>query len=69
MLMVVGQFSDAENRKLLLKKVRSSGSVKSAQLVRTKAVTDMYGSGLPEEQVKDDASGRRSKARSKALLS
>jgi PAS domain S-box-containing protein len=55
MLMVVGQFSDAENRKLLLKKVRSSGSVKSAQLVRTRAVADTYGSGLPEEQVKDDA--------------
>ena len=55
MLMVVGQFSDAGNRKLLLKKIGSSDSVKSAQFVRAKAVADLYGPGLPEEQVKDEA--------------
>ena len=67
MLMVVGQFSEAENRKLLLKKVRSSGSVKSAQLVRTKAVADMYGPGLPEEQVKDDAQRQAIESKKQAI--
>jgi len=55
MLMVVGQFSEAGNRKLLMHKASSSAGVKSAQIVRTKAVVDLYGPGLPEEQIKDDA--------------
>ncbi len=55
MLMVVGQFSEANNRKLLIRKIGSSEGVKSAQLVRTQQVVDLYGPGLPEEQVKDDA--------------
>ena len=67
MLMVVGQFSEVENRKLLLKKIRSSGSVKSAQLVRTKTVADMYGPGLPEEQVKDDAQRQAIESRKQAI--
>jgi len=67
MLMVVGQFSEVENRKLLLKKIRSSGSVKSAQLVRTKTVADMYGPGLAEEQVKDDAQRQVIESRKQAI--
>jgi len=55
MLMVVGQFSEVNNRKLLMHKVGASGGVKSAQLVRTKQVMDLYGPGLPEEKIKDDA--------------
>ncbi|MDP2852505.1 MAG: PAS domain-containing methyl-accepting chemotaxis protein [Gallionella sp.] len=55
MLMVVGQFSEANNRKLLIRKASSSGGVKSVQLVRTQQVVDLYGPGLPEEQIKDDA--------------
>ena len=55
MLMVVGQFSEVNNRKLLMHKAASSGSVKSAQLVRAQPVVNLYGPGLPEEQVKDDA--------------
>jgi PAS domain S-box-containing protein len=55
MLMVTGQIGEAGNRTLLLHKVASSSDVKSAQIVRTKPVVDMYGPGLPEEQVKDDA--------------
>ncbi len=58
MLMVVGQFSDPDNRRLLLKKIRASDSVKSARLVRTKPVVDLYGPGLPEEQIGDDAQRR-----------
>ncbi|HUW26402.1 MAG TPA: PAS domain-containing methyl-accepting chemotaxis protein [Gallionella sp.] len=54
MLMVVGQFSETSNRKLLMHKIQSSGSVKSAQFVRTQPVVDLYGPGLPEELLKDD---------------
>jgi PAS domain S-box-containing protein len=54
MLMVTGQISDVHNRKLLLKKVTSSGNVKSAQLVRSQGVVDQYGAGLPEELLKDE---------------
>ena len=54
MLMVTGQISDVNNRKLLVKKVTSSGNVKTAQLVRSQAVVNQYGAGLPEEQIKDE---------------
>ena len=55
MLMVTGQISEANNRKMLLQKVTSSGNVKSAQLLRSQQVADQYGAGLPEEALKDDA--------------
>ncbi|MFA6970929.1 MAG: PAS domain-containing methyl-accepting chemotaxis protein [Gallionella sp.] len=54
MLMVTGQIGEIENRRLLIKKVTSSGNVKSAYVVRTQQVSDQYGAGLPEEQIKDD---------------
>jgi len=55
MLMVVGQFSEVSNRKLLIHKAGSSAGVKSVQLVRAQPVVNLYGPGLPEEQIKDDA--------------
>ena len=55
MLMVVGQFSEVSNRKLLIHKAGSSAGVKSVQLVRAQPVVNLYGTGLPEEQIKDDA--------------
>ncbi|HEU0189316.1 MAG TPA: methyl-accepting chemotaxis protein [Gallionella sp.] len=55
MLMVTGQIGEVNNRKLLLHKIGSSKSVKSARLVRAKPVVDLYGPGLPEEQVDNDA--------------
>jgi len=55
LLMTVGQFGEASNRKLLMHKAGSAAGVKSAQLVRAKPVVDLYGPGLPEEQIKDDA--------------
>jgi len=55
MLMVVGQFSEINNRKLLMHKAGASPGVKTAQLVRTQQVVDLYGPGLPEEKIKDDA--------------
>jgi PAS domain S-box-containing protein len=54
MLMVTGQIGDVANRNLLIKKVTSSGNVKSAQVLRTQQVSEQFGAGLPEEQVKDD---------------
>jgi PAS domain S-box-containing protein len=54
MLMVTGQISAVENRKLLIHKIASSNNVKSAQIVRSKPVIDLYGAGLPEEQVRDE---------------
>ncbi len=55
MLMVTGQISEVGNRKLLIHKVSSGVNVKSAQLVRAPQVVKLYGEGLPEEHVKDDA--------------
>jgi len=52
MLMVTGQISDPENRKLLLHKITSSGHVKSAQIVRSKPVTDIFGPGVGAESMK-----------------
>ena len=58
MLMVTGQIGDVNNRKLLIHKVSAGVNVKSAQIVRAKPVVDLYGAGLPEEQIKDDAQRR-----------
>lgn len=54
MLMVAGQIGDVNLRKLLLEKVRSNDEVKSVSLIRTQAVVDKFGSGLPEEQIGND---------------
>jgi methyl-accepting chemotaxis protein len=54
MLMVTGQITDADTRKLLVKKLASSGSIVSLKLVRGDAISSQYGAGLPEEQVSDD---------------
>jgi PAS domain S-box-containing protein len=55
LLMVTGQISETENRKLLLHKIGTGVNIKSVQLVRAQPVVDMYGPGLPEEQISDDA--------------
>ena len=53
LLMVTGQIGDTENRKLLLHKIGSGVNIKSVQLVRAQPVVNLYGPGLPEEQIKD----------------
>jgi len=55
MLMVTGQISEVGNRELLLRKFSAGMNIKSAQIVRAKPVIDLYGAGLPQERVKDDA--------------
>ena len=54
LLMVTGEASKPENRKLLIQKVSSSGNVVGLHLVRTEQVIDQYGPGLPEEQISND---------------
>lgn len=54
MLMVTGQISEVSNRKLMIKKVTSSGSIKSAFVVRAPDLVAQFGAGLPEELVVDD---------------
>ncbi len=53
MLMVSGQIGDENLRRLLLEKVKSGEGVESVRLMRTQAVTDVYGPGLPNEQLND----------------
>jgi PAS domain S-box-containing protein len=67
MLMVTGQISDAENRRLLLKKVTSSGNVKTAQVVRVQQVVDQYGAGLPDALLKDDAQRKVIESRQQSI--
>jgi aerotaxis receptor len=54
MLMVTGRFSEVDDRKLLLKKISSSGNIVGLRLIRSEQVISQYGPGLPEEQVKDE---------------
>jgi methyl-accepting chemotaxis protein/aerotaxis receptor len=51
MLMVTGQISDVNNRKLLIRKLSDSGNVVGLRLMRTE---QQFGPGLPEEQIQDE---------------
>ncbi|MBI5919411.1 MAG: PAS domain-containing protein [Nitrosomonadales bacterium] len=55
MLMITGNISNADDRKLLIEKIAASGNISKLQLVRSKLVSDQYGAGLPEEQPGDPA--------------
>ena len=50
MLMLNGIISDAEQRKLFIKKMGSGENIKSLRLIRNKLVQKQFGQGLPEEQ-------------------
>jgi diguanylate cyclase (GGDEF)-like protein len=54
MLMITGQISDADNRKLLLRKMADSKGVDELRIIRAKQVQDQFGPGLPSEQAQDD---------------
>ncbi|MFA6921159.1 MAG: PAS domain-containing methyl-accepting chemotaxis protein [Gallionella sp.] len=53
-LMVTGQISDVNNRKLLIKKVLSGDHIVGARLMRAEQVVTQFGSGLPEEKLEDE---------------
>ena len=54
MLMVTGKISDPDNRRLFLQKMSASDHIMELRIIRSKQVQDQFGTGLPEEQVKDD---------------
>ncbi|MDP2805020.1 MAG: methyl-accepting chemotaxis protein [Gallionellaceae bacterium] len=54
MLMLNGIISDADQRKLYIKKMGASEKITELRVMRSKAVTDQFGPGLPEEQAMDD---------------
>jgi PAS domain S-box-containing protein len=58
MLMVTGQISDVETRKLLIKKLSGSGNIVGLRLMRTDAVAKTFGPGLPEEQIQGELQRR-----------
>ncbi len=54
MLMLTGQISDPENRKMLLSKMSQSRGVVELRIVRGRAVVEQFGPGLPEEAPVDE---------------
>lgn len=54
MLMVTGQISDVDTRKLLIKKLSDSGNIVGLRLMRTEQVAKQFGPGLPEERIQDE---------------
>ena len=53
MLMVTGQISEPENRKLMIRKITEGQHLNSLRLVRTEQVVRQFGPGLPEEHLDD----------------
>jgi methyl-accepting chemotaxis protein len=51
MLMVTGEISKPENKKLLISKISSSGNIIGLRLIRTAQVSKQFGLGLPEDQI------------------
>ncbi len=53
MLMINGIISDAEQRALYVKKMGASDKVNELRVMRSKAVQDQFGPGMPSEQATD----------------
>ena len=54
MLMLTGQISDPDNRRLFIEKMSKSKGIAEVRMIRGDAVKEQYGPGLPEEQPKDE---------------
>lgn len=54
MLMLNGIISQADQRQLFIKKMGAADRVLELRVIRAKQVSDQFGPGLPEEQIKDD---------------
>lgn len=54
MLMLTGEISKPENRRLLLSKMQKSEGVKELRIIRGASVIEQFGKGLPEEQATDE---------------
>ncbi|OIR15950.1 aerotaxis receptor [mine drainage metagenome] len=68
MLMVTGQIGEVGNRELLIRKFSSGVNIKSARILRAKPVIDLYGAGLPQERVQDDAQRQALDTRKPAVI-
>ena len=53
MLMETGTIGDVNARKLLIRKISSSGNIGNLRLIRADQVKAQFGEGLPEERVRD----------------
>lgn len=54
MLMLTGQISDPENRRLLLDKMSQSRGIAELRIIRGRSVVEQFGPGLTEERAADD---------------
>ena len=54
MMMLTGQISNPENRKMLLNKMSQSHGIIELRIIRGHAVVEQFGPGLPEEAAVDD---------------
>jgi len=54
MLMLTGQISNPENRRLLLSKMSQSRGVVELRIIRGRPVVEQFGPGLPEEAATDE---------------
>ena len=53
MLMITGEVSKPDNRKLMIKKIMEGQQLQSLRLLRTDQVVQQFGAGLPEEHLDD----------------
>lgn len=53
MLMITGEVSKPDNRKLMIKKIMEGQRLQSLKLLRTEQVVRQFGAGLPEEHLDD----------------
>jgi len=58
MLMLSGMISDPDYRRLFIDKMSASANINELRIIRAQQVIDQYGTGLPEEQVRDDLDKR-----------
>lgn len=54
MLMINGEITDPEKRKLFVAKMGASENIRELRIIRSQQVQAQYGAGLPEEQINDD---------------
>ena len=54
MMMLTGEISNPDNRRLFVEKMSKSRGIAEVRLIRGQAVNEQYGPGLPEEQPRDE---------------
>ncbi|MHB1116489.1 diguanylate cyclase domain-containing protein [Sideroxydans sp.] len=54
MMMLTGEISNPDNRRLFVEKMAKSRGIVEVRMIRGQAVVEQYGPGLPEEQPRDE---------------